>query len=135
MSRAVPVYIIEKRGLGGRQLYFMDGEDTQAFHDIQAGIEAHIKQSNTDVRADWKWSSGSPLVFGNRNENVALSAVDLEVHQAVPLHFFSQSELKVLLAIRNGLDQNPDASNNADFERALLFNIPRTVAGGVLWQF
>jgi outer membrane receptor protein involved in Fe transport len=135
ITSSIPIYIIEKRAFSQRQMFFLSGRDPQDFHDIQAGIEANIQQSLTQVQANWKWSSGGPLVFGRKDDNTSLSAVDIEVHQGIPVQFFNQSQLKVLLAIRNLLDQNDQKSGNADYQRALLFDSPRVIAGGVLLEF
>jgi len=135
VRQAIPVYIIEKRGLTGRKLFFLTGSDLADFHDFQAGVAARIRQTGTQVDASWKWSSGTPLVFGARNHDSSLSAIDVEVRQGVPVHIFSQTEVKLLLAIKNLLDQNADSINNADYARALLYNVPRTIAGGLAVQF
>ena len=135
VRQAIPLYIIEKRGLTGRKLFFLTGPDVEDFHDVQAGVAARIRQTGTQVDANWKWSSGTPLVFGGRNHDSSLSAIDVEVRQGVPVHIFSQTEVKLLLAIKNLLDQNADSISNADFERALLYNVPRTIAGGLAVRF
>lgn len=135
VRQAIPVYIIEKRGLTGRKLFFLAGSDLSDFHDVQAGVAARIRQTGTQVDASWKWSSGTPLVFGTREHDTSLSAIDVEVRQGVPVHIFSQTEVKLLLAIKNLLDQNADSITNADYRRALLYNVPRTIAGGLAVQF
>src|SRR3972149_2177076 len=135
MTQSVPSYIMEKRNLLDRQLFFRNGTETEDFHDVEAGIEANIAQTQTEVHADWKWSSGSPLVFGRKEDNNSLSAIDLEVHQGIPVRVFSETELTLLLAIKNLLDQNPDTVSNADFERALLYGMSRVIAGGLLLRF
>ncbi len=135
VRQAIPVYIIEKRGLTGRKLFFLTGSDLADFHDVQAGVAARIRQTGTQVDASWKWSSGTPLVFGTRDHDTGLSAIDVEVRQGVPVHIFSQTEVKLLLAIKNLLDQNADSITNADYRRALLYNVPRTIAGGLAVQF
>ena len=76
-----------------------------------------------------------PIVFGRADHRMPLTAIDVEVHQAIPLQVFSQTELQILVAIKNLLDQNPEMNANADFERALIYNIPRVVAGGLLLKF
>ncbi len=135
MNLTVPVSIIEKNGLMRRNVYFREGEGSESFHDLQAGILAKIPATQTQVHADWKWSSGTPLVFGHAEHNNPLSAIDVEVHQAIPVQFFSQTQLQLMIAIKNLLNQNPEVSGNADFQRALLYNIPRIVAGGLLLKF
>lgn len=135
LTNSLPVYIIEKRSFSQRQIYFVSGRNAEDFHDIQAGIEANIQRSSTQVQASWKWSSGSSLVFGRKQDNAALSAVDIEVHQGIPVQFFSESQLKVLVAVRNVLDQNENKSGNADFQRALIYDMPRVFAGGVMFEF
>lgn len=135
MNQAVPVYIVEKRIFSQRQLFFKDGPASQDFHDFQAGIHADFQQTLTEVNASWKWSSGSPLVFGRQDTNTSLSALDVEVSQGLPVRVFDEAQLKLLVAIRNLLDQNPEFNSNADFQRALLYGMPRVIAGGVLVQF
>ncbi|HJZ11669.1 MAG TPA: TonB-dependent receptor [Acidobacteriota bacterium] len=135
MTESVPLYIIEKRSMQNRQLFFRRGKESQDLHDVVAGIEAHIPQTQTEVKADWNWSSGSALVFGRDGDDSALCAVDVEVHQGIPVNVFSQTELTLLLAIKNVLDQNSEVDTNADFERALLYGMPRVVAGGLLLKF
>jgi hypothetical protein len=135
LTNTVPVYIIEKRVFSQRQIYFVSGRDPEEFHDFQAGIEANIPQSSTEVQASWKWSSGSSLVFGRKQDNTSLTAVDIEVHQGIPVQVFSESQLKVLVAVRNLLDQNDGKSGNADFQRALIYDSPRVFAGGVMFEF
>ena len=135
MNLSVPVSIIEKNTFDVRKVYFKEGDALQDFHDLQAGILAKIPITRTQVHADWKWSSGTPIVFGNAEHRIPLTAIDVEVHQEIPVQFFSQTELQFMLAIKNLLDQNPDISGNADFQRALLYNIPRIVAGGLLLKF
>jgi hypothetical protein len=107
----------------------------EEFHDLGAGIRAQFQPTKTQVVADWKWSSGSPVVFGRKQDNSSMSALDLEVLQGVPFRVFAQSNMKLLLAIRNLLDQSPETLGNADFERALTYGMPRVVAGGVLIEF
>jgi|GEM_PF-2775577 len=135
MDLAVPVSIVEKNTFNNRKLYFMEGQSVEAFHDLQAGILANIPRTQTEVQAEWKWSSGTPIVFGRGDHNLPLTAIDVEVHQAIPLQVFSQTELQLLVAIKNLLDQNPQMNGNADFQRALVYNIPRVVAGGLLLKF
>lgn len=135
VRQSLPVYIIEKRIYETRQIYFMQGDVPEFFHDVKAGVEAKFAPSGTSVNARWKWSSGSPLVFGRKEDNKALSAIDVEVHQELPLHSLSQSQLQLIMAIRNLLDQNKEVTSNADFQRALEFGMARTIAGGVLLKF
>jgi Carboxypeptidase regulatory-like domain len=135
LIEAVPVYIVEKRVFSQRQMYFVNGRDLQSFHDVGAGIRAQFRPTDTQVQADWKWSSGSPLVFGRKQDNSSMTAVDVEVHQGIPFRVFAQSNMKLLLAIKNLLDQTPDTVGNADFQRALIYGMPRVVAGGVLIEF
>lgn len=135
MSQAVPMYIVEKRAFSQRQLYFMNGPAADGFYDVQAGIRADFQQTLTEVNASWKWSSGSPLVFGRQDTNASLSALDVEVYQGLPVRVFDDAQLKLLVAIKNLLDQNPEFNSNADFQRALLYGMPRVIAGGVLVQF
>ncbi|MCI0602658.1 TonB-dependent receptor [bacterium] len=135
MNLSVPFSIIEKNTFDQRKLYFKEGDSLQDFHDLQAGILAKIPLTRTQVHADWKWSSGTPVVFGSAEHRIPLTAIDVEVHQEIPVQFFSQTELQIMLAVKNLLDQNPDATGNADFQRALLYNIPRIVAGGLLLKF
>jgi outer membrane receptor for ferrienterochelin and colicin len=135
MDLSVPVSIVEKNTYSSRKLYFLQGDSVQDFHNFQAGILAKIPQTQTQVHADWKWSSGTPIVFGRADHNMPLTAIDVEVHQAIPVQVFSQTELQILVAIKNLLDQNPEMNANADFERALIYNIPRVVAGGLLLKF
>ncbi|HSP07767.1 MAG TPA: TonB-dependent receptor [Acidobacteriota bacterium] len=135
MCQAVPVYIVEKRVFSQRQLYFINGAAPMGFHDFQAGIRADIQQTLTEVNASWKWSSGSPLVFGRQESNSSLSALDIEVYQGLPVRVFDDGQLKLLVAIKNLLDQNPEFNSNADFQRALLYGMPRVIAGGVLVRF
>ena len=116
-------------------MFFVSGREAQDYHDIQAGIEANIHQSATQVQANWKWSSGSSLIFGRKQDNSSLSAVDIEVHQGIPVQLFSESQVKVLVAVRNVLDQNQDKTGNADFQRALVYDMPRVFAGGVMFEF
>jgi hypothetical protein len=135
MNFTVPVSIIEKNLYDRRSVYFKEAGQVRDFHDLQAGILAKIPATQTQIHADWKWSSGTPLVFGNANHNNPLTAIDLEVHQVIPFEVFSQTELQLMVAIKNLLDQNADINGNADFQRALLYNIPRIVAGGLLLKF
>lgn len=135
VRQSLPVYIIEKRIYETRQLYFMEGDIPQFFHDVKAGIEARFSPSGTSLNAKWKWSSGSPLVFGRKEDNKPLSAIDVEVRQELPLRSLSQSQLQLIMAVRNLLDQNDEITSNADFQRALEFGMPRTIAGGVLLKF
>ena len=135
LNATVPVSIIEKGSFDKRKVFFREGETVQDFHDFQAGILASIPATQTQVHADWKWSSGTPIVFGREEHNVPLSALDVEVHQAIPVQVFSQTELQLMVAIKNLLDQNAAANGNADFHRALIYNIPRIVAGGLLLKF
>jgi hypothetical protein len=135
LKSAVPIYIVEKRVFSHGQMYFVNGKSAEDFHDIGAGIRAQFRPTKTQVLADWKWSSGSPVVFGRKQDNSSMSAVDVEVHQGVPFRVFEQSNMKLLLAIKNLLDQSPATLGNADFERALIYGMPRVVAGGVLVEF
>ena len=135
LNVTLPVAIIEKGTYNHRNLYFKEGDSLESFHDLQAGILARIPATQTQVHADWKWSSGTPLIFGNGDHKMPLSAIDVEVHQSIPVSLFSQSELQLMLAVKNLLDQNPDDSGNADFQRALLYNVPRVVAGGLMLKF
>jgi len=135
MDVSVPVSIVEKNTYYDRKLYFRQGDSPEDFHDVQAGILASIPQTQTQVHADWKWSSGTPVVFGRGEHNIPVSAIDLEVHQSIPVQVFSETELQLLVAIKNLLDQNPEMNGNADFQRALLYNVPRVVAGGLLLKF
>jgi hypothetical protein len=135
ITESVPLYIVEKGSFSKRQVYFRKGETSEDFHDVQAGIRANINQTKTQVQANWKWSSGSPLVFGRRAENSALTALDLEVYQGIPFQVFSESDIKFLLAVKNLLDQNSDGNGNADYQRALVYGMPRVIAGGVLIEF
>ncbi|MCI0611623.1 hypothetical protein L0244_01400, partial [bacterium] len=114
--------------------YFRRGEKSEDYHDVQAGIRADIQQTNTRVAANWKWSSGSPLIFG-RNATGALSALDVEVYQGIPFQVFSETDLKLLVAIQNILDHDQASTGNADYYRALQYDQPRVIAGGVLVQF
>jgi hypothetical protein len=133
VNGGVPVYIVEKRGFTGSQIFFMPGATSQQYHDLQAGVQADFEHTQTSVSADWNYSSGSPIVFGRKDS--ALASVDVEVHQGIPVHMFSQAQVKLLLAVKNLLDQNDDDSGNADFERALVYGMPRVIAGGVLVKF
>lgn len=135
MSQSLPVYIIEKRTFSQRQMYFMNGNAIQDFHDFEAGVRADFTQTLTEVNASWKWSSGTPLVFGRQTDNTSLAALDVEVSQGLPVHVFNEAQLKLLIAVKNLLDQNPEFNSNADFQRALLYGMPRVIAGGVLVQF
>lgn len=135
MEFGVPVYIIEKTVFSERNVYFRYGSGPDVFHDLRTGIKAHIRATLTDVQADWKWSSGSPLVYGLSAQDVPLTSIDIEVHQGLPIQVFSDTELKLLVAVRNLLDQNSSTTGNADFHRALLYGMPRLVAGGVLLEF
>ena len=135
LNVTAPVSIIEKNHYDRRNVYFKEAERLQDFHDIQAGILAKIPATQTQIHADWKWSSGTPLVFGVSDHSIPLTAVDLEVHQAIPVEVFSQTSLQLMLAIKNVLDQNSDINSNADFQRALIYNVPRIVAGGLLLKF
>lgn len=135
VRQTLPVYIIEKRVYAVRQLYFMQGEMPAFFHDVKAGIEARFAPSGTYVNARWKWSSGSPLVFGRKEDNKPLSAIDVEVRQELPIRSLSQSQLQLIMAIKNILDQNKEITSNADFQRALEYGMPRTIAGGLLLKF
>ena len=134
ITQTVPIFIVEK-GFSSRQMYFRRGESTEGYHDLQAGIKADISQTGTQVAANWKWSSGSPIVFGRRDSSGPLSALDLEVYQGLPIGLFSQSDLKLLVAIQNILDRTEDSSANADYYRALQYDMPRVIAGGVLIEF
>jgi outer membrane receptor protein involved in Fe transport len=135
MNRTVPVSIIEKNGYQRRTVYFKEADSAEGFHDVHAGILASIPITQTQVQADWKWSSGTPLVFGYADHQRALAAIDVEFLQAIPVQFFSQTELQLMVAIKNLLDQNSEINGNADFQRALVYNIPRIVAGGLLLKF
>jgi outer membrane receptor protein involved in Fe transport len=135
MNFSLPVSIIEKDAYDQRKIFFKQGDSVQDFHDFQAGILAKIPTTNTQVHADWKWSSGTPIVFGRADHRIPLSAIDLEVYQALPVQVFSQNQLQLMIAIKNLLDQNPQINGNADFQRALVYNIPRIVAGGLLLKF
>jgi TonB dependent receptor-like, beta-barrel len=135
MDLSVPLSIVEKNTYDSRKLFFLQGDSVEDFHDLEAGILANIPQTQTQVNADWKWSSGTPIVFGRGDHNVPLMAIDVEVHQVIPLQVFSQTELQVLVAVKNLLDQNSEMNANADFQRALLYNVPRIVAGGLLLKF
>ena len=115
-------------------MYFRPGEKSEDYHDVQAGIRADIHQTNTRVAANWEWSSGSPLIFG-RNATGALSALDLEVYQGIPFQVFSETDLKLLVAVQNILDRDQASSGNADYYRALQYDQPGVIAGGVLVQF
>lgn len=134
ITQTIPVYIVEKGTFSQRQMYFRPGEKSENYHDVEAGIRADIQQTNTRVAANWKWSSGSPLIFG-RNATGALSALDVEVYQGIPFQVFSETDLKFLVAIQNILDRDQAASGNADYYRALQYDQPRVIAGGVLVQF
>lgn len=133
VNGGVPVYIVEKRGFTQRQIFFIPGTEAQQYHDLQAGVQADFEHTQTQVSADWNYSSGSPLVFGRKDS--ALASLDVEVHQGIPVHMFSQAQVKLLLAIKNLLDQNAQDTGNADFERALVYGMPRIIAGGVLVKF
>ncbi len=135
MNLSVPVSIIEKSMGSKRRVYYVEGDSLQDFHDLEAGILAKIPLTQTQVHADWKWSSGTPLVFGRADHKNPLSALDVEVHQVIPFQVFSETQLQLMLAIKNLLDQNPENNGNADFQRALVYNIPRVVAGGLLLKF
>lgn len=136
MNVTVPVSIIEKNLYDRRNVYFKEADQLQHFHDLQAGILAKIPATQTQIHADWKWSSGTPMVFGAAaDHSIPLTAIDLEVHQAIPLDLFSQTQLQLMVAIKNLLDQNSEINGNADFHRALIYNIPRIVAGGLLLKF
>jgi hypothetical protein len=135
MEFAVPVYIIGKRVFSENQLYFRYGNGRDLFHDLRTGVKAHFKSTLTDLQADWKWSSGSPLIFGLKGQDTPLTSIDIEVHQGLPIQVFADSELKLLIAVRNLFDQNTGATSNADFHRALLYGMPRLVAGGLLLEF
>jgi hypothetical protein len=135
MALSIPVFIIEKNTYPNRQLFFRNGTNAEDFHDVAAGIEANIEHTQTQVRADWRWTSGTPLIFGRAEEAGSLSSIDVEVHQGIPVHIFSQSELKLLVAVRNVLDQEPITDTNADFHRSLVYSMPRVVAGGLLLKF
>lgn len=134
ITQTIPIYIVEKGTFAQRQMYFRPGEKSEDYHDVQAGIRADIQQTNTRVAANWKWSSGSPLIFG-RNASGALSALDLEVYQGIPFQVFSETDLKLLVAIQNILDRDQASTGNADYYRALQYDQPRVIAGGVLVQF
>lgn len=135
LRQANPVYIVEKRLYSTRQLYFMGDGTPDVFHDLKAGVEATYTPTNTHVQADWKWSSGSPMVFGRKDDDTRLTAIDVEVRQGLPVKVMPQSELELLLAVRNLLDQNRELTSNADFQRALTYGLPRTISGGVLFKF
>jgi hypothetical protein len=135
ITKTVPIFIVEKGAFATRQMYFRRGEKLEGFHDVQAGITADIAQTGTQVSANWKWSSGSPLIFGRRDASGPLQALDVEVYQGLPIGLFSQSDLKLLVAIQNVLDTTEDASANADYYRALQYDMPRVIAGGVLIEF
>jgi outer membrane receptor for ferrienterochelin and colicin len=135
MNFTVPVSIIEKNSYNTRTVYFKEEDRLNDFHDLQAGILAKIPATQTQIHADWKWSSGTPIVFGGGDHRTPLTAIDLEVHQAIPFEVFSQTQLQLMIAIKNLLDQNADINGNADFQRALVYNIPRIVAGGLLLKF
>lgn len=134
ITQTIPIYIVEKGTFSQRQMYFRPGEKSENYHDVQAGIRADIHQTNTRVAANWKWSSGSPLIFG-RNATGALSALDLEVYQGIPFQVFSETDLKLLVAVQNILDHDQASTGNADYYRALQYDQPRVIAGGVLVQF
>jgi hypothetical protein len=134
ITQTIPVFIVEKGTFSQRQMYFRPGERSENYHDVEAGIRADIQQTNTRVAANWKWSSGSPLIFG-RNATGSLSALDLEVYQGIPFQVFSETDLKLLVAVQNILDHDQAASGNADYYRALEYDQPRVIAGGVLVQF
>jgi hypothetical protein len=134
ITQTVPLFIVEK-GNSMRQMYFRPGEKSEGFHDVSAGIIADIHQTQTQVSANWKWSSGSPLIFGRRDSSGPLSALDVEVYQGIPLALIPQSDLKLLVAIQNVLDQSGETNANADYYRALLYDMPRVIAGGVLIEF
>lgn len=133
LKKGVPVNIVEKHYFTQRQLFFVGAEQEETFHDIQAGVHADIPQTLTKVNAGWNYSSGTQLVYGRKTES--LSSIDLEVHQGLPVRVFSQAQLNLLLAVKNLLDQNSGFTGNADFQRALVFGMPRTIAGGVLVKF
>jgi outer membrane receptor protein involved in Fe transport len=135
MDLSVPTSIVEKNTYYARKLYFLQGDSVEDFHDLQAGILANIPQTQTEVTADWKWSSGTPIIFGKGEHNTPLTAIDVEVHQSIPVQVFSQTELQLLVAIKNLLDQNPQMNGNADYQRALVYNVPRVIAGGLLLKF
>jgi TonB dependent receptor/Carboxypeptidase regulatory-like domain len=135
VTQAVPIYIVEKRVFSERQMFFVNGRYPEEFHDVGAGIRAQFLPTKTQVVADWKWSSGSPVVFGRKQDSSSMSAIDVEVYQGMPFRVFAQSNMKLLLAIKNLLDQTPDTLGNADFQRALIYGMPRIVAGGVLIEF
>jgi hypothetical protein len=135
ITQTVPIFIVEKGAFSTRQMYFRRGDKSEGFHDVQAGIKADIAQTGTQVAANWKWSSGSPLVFGRRDSSGPLQALDVEVYQGLPIGLFSESDLKLLVAIQNVLDTTQDASANADYYRALQYDMPRVIAGGVLIEF
>jgi TonB dependent receptor len=134
ITQTIPIYIVEKGAFSEGQMYFRLGEKSEDYHDVQAGIRADIQQTNTRVAANWKWSSGSPLIFG-RNASGALSALDLEVYQGIPFQVFSETDLKLLVAVQNILDREQASTGNADYYRALQYDQPRVIAGGVLVQF
>ncbi len=134
ITQTIPIYIVEKGTFSQRQMYFRRGEKSEDYHDVQAGIRADIQQTNTRVAANWRWSSGSPLIFG-RNATGALSALDVEVYQGIPFQVFSETDLKLLVAVQNILDHDQTSTGNADYYRALQYNQPRVIAGGVLVQF
>jgi outer membrane receptor protein involved in Fe transport len=135
VTQTIPIYIVEKGMFSTRQMYFRRGEKSEGYHDVQAGIKADIQQTQTQVAANWKWSSGSPIIFGRRESTGSLSALDVEVYQGLPIALFSQSDLKLLVAIQNVLDHSQDSNANADYYRALQYDMPRTIAGGVLIEF
>ena len=135
LSFAVPVYIIEKIHHSNRRLYFKEGERLEDYHNLQAGISATISRTQTRVEADWRFSSSTPFVFGSPNESMTLSTFDVEVQQGIPVQVFAQTELQVMVAVRNLFDQSADQEGNADFQRALLYGMPRVVAGGLLLKF
>lgn len=135
ITQTIPIYIVEKGTFSQRQMYFRPGEKVEDFHDVQAGIHANIQQTMTRVSANWKWSSGSPLVFGRKESGGALSALDLEVYQGIPFQVFSETDLKLLVAIQNILDRDQATTGNADYYRALQYDMPRVIAGGVLVEF
>jgi hypothetical protein len=135
MNFTAPVSIIEKNAYYSKNVYFKESGTVKDFHDLQAGILAKIPATQTQIHADWKWSSGTPLVFGDARHNTPLTAIDLEVHQGIPFEVFAQTQLQLMVAIKNLLDQNSEINGNADFQRALLYNIPRIVAGGLLLKF
>ena len=134
ITQTIPIYIVEKGNVFAKTNVFRLVKNRKIIMMFRQESGQTYSKQIRGLSANWKWSSGSPLIFG-RNSTGALSALDLEVYQGIPFQVFSETDLKLLVAIQNLLDRDQASTGNADYYRALQYDQPRVIAGGVLVQF